>query len=282
MNSKTGTLYVVSTPIGNLGDMTFRAVEVLKQVDLVLAEDTRHASILFNHFDIRSPLWSFHEHNERKQLPEVLNRLEGGHNVALISDAGTPLISDPGYPLVSEARESGLDVVPIPGVSAVIAALSVSGLPTDRFCFEGFIPTKPGPRKEFIEARTENRCTTVFYESSHRILRSLAQICESMGRDRKIVVARELTKKFEQFYVGTAEQVLHRVSTKQENQKGEFVIIVSGLREVKSDDTQARAMLEVLMQEMPLKTASKLVTKLIGGNRNHIYQLGLEMQTGQS
>ena len=281
MNSKTGTLYVVATPIGNLDDMTYRAIETLKRVDLVLAEDTRHASILFRRFDIRAPLMSFHEHNERKQLAKVLGRLMDGQDVALISDAGTPLISDPGYPLVSEARNSGLSVVPIPGASSVIAALSACGLPTDKFCFEGFIPAKSGQRKEFIERCASRECSTVMFESSHRILQSLTQILKSMGPDRQIVVARELTKKFEKFYTGSADQVLKQVTASKEDQKGEFVIVLAGCQ-TQVDDTQAIKFLEVLMEEMPLKSASKLVAKLIGGNRNQIYQLGLKMQSDQS
>ena len=279
MNSKTGTLYVVATPIGNLGDMTFRAVEILRQSDLVLAEDTRHASILFRHFDIRTPMWSFHEHSERKQLSEVLDRLSQGQHIALVSDAGTPLISDPGYPLVSEARNRGLNVVPIPGPSAVIAALSAAGLPTNRFCFEGFIPSKPGPRREFIEACASASCTTVFYESSHRILASLVQICESMGPERRIVIARELTKKYEQFYSGPAHEVLQQVSSGQENQKGEFVIVVSAAGDSISEYGEARRLLKLLMQELPLKTACKIAAKFSGFNRNDLYQLGLEIQS---
>jgi 16S rRNA (cytidine1402-2'-O)-methyltransferase len=279
MNSKTGTLYVVATPIGNLGDMTFRAVETLKQSDLVLAEDTRHASILFKHFDIRTPLRSFHEHNERKRVSKVLERLTQGQQIALISDAGTPLISDPGYPLVREARNNGLEVVPIPGVSAVITALSAAGLPTNRFCFEGFIPSKPGPRRELIEACSVASCTTVFYESSHRILASLTQICESMGREREVVIARELTKKYEHFYSGTAHEVLQKISSGQENQKGEFVIVVSAAEDSKSEDVEARRLLELLMQELPLKKACKITAELSNSNRNDLYQLGLQIQS---
>ena len=282
MNSKTGTLYIVATPIGNLEDITYRAVETLKRVGLVLAEDTRHASILFKRFDIKTPLLPYHEHNERKQLSKVLRRLSDGQEIAMISDAGTPLISDPGYPLVSEARNSGLNVVPIPGPSAVIAALSAGGLPTDRFCFEGFIPVKPGPRREFLARCARCTSTTVMYESCHRIQQSLTQVLDTIGPDRNIVVARELTKKFEEFYSGNAEQVLEQVMAKKENQKGEFVIMISGVRTSDPDDLQARKMLEVLMEEMPLKSAARLVAKLVEGNRNQIYQLGLQMQAEQS
>ena len=282
MNSKTGTLYIVATPIGNLEDITYRAVETLKRVGLVLAEDTRHASILFKRFDIKTPLLPYHEHNERKQLSKVLRRLSDGQEIAMISDAGTPLISDPGYPLVSEARNSGLNVVPIPGPSAVIAALSAGGLPTDRFCFEGFIPAKRGPRREFLARCARCTSTAVMYESCHRIQQSLSQVLDTIGPDRNIVVARELTKKFEEFYSGNAEQVLEQVMAKKENQKGEFVIMISGVRTSDPDDLQARKMLEVLMEEMPLKSAARLVAKLVEGNRNQIYQLGLQMQAEQS
>jgi len=279
MNSKTGALYIVATPIGNLDDMTFRAVEVLKQADLVLAEDTRHASILFRHFNIRTPLLSCHEHNERKRVPEVMDRLAQGQQISLISDAGTPLISDPGYPLVSEARRKGLRVVPIPGGSAIIAALSASGLPTDRFNFGGFIPNKPGPRREYLDMFADTPWTSVFYESSHRILQTMEQVCASMGHNRQVAVARELTKKFEQFYVGEAQQVMNQISAGPDNQKGEFVIIVAGATEVVADDSEVRRLLELLIEELPLKTACKIAAKWSGLNRNQLYQLGLEIQS---
>jgi 16S rRNA (cytidine1402-2'-O)-methyltransferase len=279
MNSKTGALYIVATPIGNLDDMTFRAVEVLKQADLVLAEDTRHASILFRHFNIRTPLLSCHEHNERKRAPEVMDRLVQGQQISLISDAGTPLISDPGYPLVREARRKGLRVVPIPGASAIIAALSASGLPTDRFYFGGFIPAKPGPRREYVELLVDTPWTSVFYESSHRILQTMEQICASLGHKRQIAVARELTKKYEQFYIGEAQHVLNQISAGPDNQKGEFVIIVGGAADVVADDSGAKRLLELLIEELPLKTACKIVAKWSGLNRNQLYQLGLEIQS---
>ncbi len=280
MNSKTGALYIVATPIGNLDDMTFRAVEVLKQADLVLAEDTRHASILFRHFHIRTPLLSCHEHNERKRVPEVMDRLAQGQQISLISDAGTPLISDPGYPLVREARRKGMRVVPIPGASAIIAGLSASGLPTDRFNFGGFIPNKPGPRREYLDMFADSPWTSVFYESSHRILQTMEQICVSMGHDRQVAVARELTKKYEQFYVSEAQQVLNQISAGPDNQKGEFVIIVAGATEVEADDSEVKRLLELLIEELPLKTACKIAAKWSGLNRNQLYQLGLEIQSG--
>jgi 16S rRNA (cytidine1402-2'-O)-methyltransferase len=278
MNSKTGVLYVVATPIGNLGDMTARAVEILSSVDLILAEDTRHASILLRHFDIQSPVWSCHEHNERKQLPAVLERLEKGHSIGLISDAGTPLISDPGYVIVREARRRGFMVSPVPGASALIAALSVSGLPTDRFSFEGFVPTKAGPRDRFLERVAASAGTVVLYESSHRILSTMEAILKVMGPDREVVVARELTKKFEQFFSGTAADVLVAMTQADHGGRGEFVVVIAGAPEAEVDSEQAKKLMSLLLEELPLKSASRVAARWFGLNRNELYQIGLELQ----
>jgi 16S rRNA (cytidine1402-2'-O)-methyltransferase len=280
MNSKTGTLYIVATPIGNLGDMTSRGIEVLTNADLVIAEDTRHAGILLNHFAIRVTTWSCHEHNERKQLPAIMARLQQGQAVALVSDAGTPLISDPGYSVVNEARSRGINVVPVPGCCALITALCASGLPTDRFCFEGFIPHKPGPRATFLaKLGTETR-TIILYESCHRIVDSLQAICSEMGHNRKIVIARELTKKFEQYYSGSAGDICQQIMQSENNRKGEFVIMINGAEEPGADQGEAIRVLELLMAELPLKSASRIAAKWLGQNRNDLYQLGLELKAG--
>jgi len=278
MNSKTGVLYVVATPIGNLGDMTARAVEILRGVDLILVEDTRHAGILLRHFDIQSPLWSCHEHNERKQLPAVMQRLEDGQSIALISDAGTPLISDPGYVIVREARSRGFEVSPVPGASALIAALSVSGLPTDRFSFEGFVPAKAGPRERFIEQIGADSGTTVVYESSHRILQTIESIEKVLGPDREIVVARELTKKFEQFYSGTAALVLQSIKDAEYGERGEFVVMIAGASAAHADQQQVTKLMKLLLAELPLKSACRIAANWFGLNRNDLYQMGLELQ----
>ncbi len=282
MNSKTGTLYIVATPIGNLGDMTSRAIEILSNVDLVIAEDTRHAGILLNHFAIRVTTWSCHEHNEKKQLPAIMARMDQGQSIALISDAGTPLINDPGYSVVNEALSRGINVVPVPGCCALITALCASGLPTDRFCFEGFIPNKPGPKKNFLAALGTEPRTIVLYESCHRIVESLEAICNEMGHSRKIVVARELTKKFEQFYRGGAREVCEQIMQSENNRKGEFVIVINGAGEPAVDEDEAVRMLELLMSELPLKSASRIAAKWLGQNRNDLYQLGLDIRARQN
>ena len=278
MNSKTGTLYIVATPIGNLGDMTERGIRVLQQADLVLAEDTRRASILFSQFDIHTPIWSCHEHNERKQLPAIFERLSQGQSVALISDAGTPLISDPGFVLVREAAEKNIEIVPIPGASALIAALSASGLPTDRFVFEGFMPSKSAARATFLAARNAETATMVFYESSHRIVESLSAVVSEMGASRRVVVAREITKKFESFYRGEAAEVATQIAAADDHQKGEFVVMVAGAPERSIEEAEALKLLALLSEELPLKKASKIAAKWFGVKPNALYQLTVDQQ----
>ncbi len=220
----SGKLFVVGTPIGNLEDITFRAVRVLKEVDLIACEDTRRARILLQHYSIDTPTISYNEHNERKRIPELLQKLKSGVDVALLSDAGMPTISDPGYRLVHAAREEGIEVVSVPGPSAVTAALSVSGLPTDRFVFEGFLPRKKGKReKKLAEIRDETR-TVVIFESVHRIQRTLEEMLSVLGPERKIAVCRELTKVFEEVIYGSIAEVIEKFEVK----KGEFVIVIGG------------------------------------------------------
>lgn len=276
MNSKAGILYIVATPIGNLGDMTPRAVAVLAQADLVLAEDTRRASLLFNRFAIDTPVRSCHEHNERKQLAAILERLQQGQSIALMSDAGTPLISDPGYVIVHAARKADIAVTPIPGACALIAALCASGLPTDRFCFEGFLPAKAAARVAFLKARSQQTQTLIFYESSHRIAASLDAISAVMGNHRAVVVARELTKKFECFYQGEAKNIANQIANGADDQKGEFVIMVAGAPPQPIDNAEAARLLGLLTPELPLKTASKIAAKWLGVNRNALYRLGVD------
>ncbi len=278
MNSKTGTLFIVATPIGNLGDISSRGIEILTRADLIIAEDTRHAGVLLNHFSINTPTWAYHDHNERKQLPAIITRLQQGQDVALISDAGTPLISDPGYVIVNQARTLGIDVTPIPGPCALITALSAAGLPTDKFCFEGFIPQKPAARLGFLKGLAGETRTMVCYESCHRIIDSLGAIVQVFGSQRKIVVARELTKKFEQFYSGSAGQVLDQIGQNDNHRKGEFVLIIDGAGEPDFDQEKARQLLKLLLEEIPLKSASRIASKWLGGNRNDLYQLGLTMK----
>lgn len=273
MANRKGALYVVATPLGNLADITRRAVETLQQVHCIAAEDTRHSRVLLTHYNIQTPCTAYHEHNEREMLPVLLDRLQRGESIALITDAGTPLISDPGFPLVREARRSGIDVVPIPGPSALIAALSVSGLPTDRFVFEGFLPAKSASRRARLEElRTDTR-TLVFYESSHRIVESLQDMRDIFGAERGVVVARELTKMYESVRADTLEEALQRVSADENQQKGEFVVMVHGAvpAEDGAQHAEAERILRILCAELPPARAAALVAKITGLRKNALY-----------
>lgn len=220
----SGQLYIVSTPIGNLADFTFRAVEVLKAVDLIAAEDTRVSGRLLKHYEISTPMLPYHDHNKEQATPGLLRKLENGDDVALISDAGTPLISDPGFYLVRAAVKQGVDVVPIPGASAMLAGLVAAGLPSDRFTFEGFLPRKKGRQTRF-KLLAEDPRTIILYESPHRVARTLRDIGEYMG-DRQVVIAREITKKFEEFLRGSVSEIREQLDTR--SIKGEVVIMIGG------------------------------------------------------
>jgi 16S rRNA (cytidine1402-2'-O)-methyltransferase len=273
-----GTLYVVATPIGNLADMSQRAVDVLRRVDRIAAEDTRRTGRLLQHYAIRTPMFSLHEHNERELAAQLVEQIERGGTLALVSDAGTPLISDPGYNLVRLARDTGLDIVPVPGPSALIAALSVSGLPTDRFVFEGFLPSRQMARKARLETlRSESR-TLVFYEASHRVLDCLKDMLVTFGVERRAVLARELTKQFETVLAGGLQDLLRRVSDDPNQQKGEFVILIEGEQagEAHAVDAEAERVLNVLLEELPIKTAAKLAARITGVNKRALYDRGLK------
>ncbi|OGC90963.1 MAG: 16S rRNA (cytidine(1402)-2'-O)-methyltransferase [candidate division Zixibacteria bacterium RBG_16_53_22] len=224
--SPGGTLYVVSTPIGNLGDMTHRAIETLRKVDLVASEDTRLTGGLLAHFGIDVAQTSYHDHNERQKAPILIKTLLGGKSVALVSDAGTPLISDPGYRLINEAWEAGINIVPIPGASSILTALVAAGFPTDRFCFEGYLPNRSGKLRATLEALASERRTMIFFESPHRILKSLPVMLETLG-DRDIFLGRELTKKFEEKIKGKISVILRQIENR--SLKGEIVIVVPGI-----------------------------------------------------
>lgn len=279
MSSKSGTLYIVATPLGNLEDMTARAIRVLSEVDVIAAEDTRHSAGLLRHFGIRTPMLAVHEHNERDVAPRLLARLHEGQDIALICDAGTPLISDPGYPVVAAVRAAGIAVVAVPGANAAIAALSVAGLPTDRFVFEGFPPAKRSARRSrFAEIKDEPR-TLIFYESAHRILESLQDMAEVLGADRRAVLARELTKQFETVRADSLVGLCAWVAGDPHQQKGEFVLLVHGQAHppvtVCVDPEQVLA---VLMEELPLKQAAALAARLTGAKKNELYAAGLRRQ----
>jgi 16S rRNA (cytidine1402-2'-O)-methyltransferase len=279
VSNQTGTLYVISTPIGNLDDLSHRAVQIFKHVKYVAAEDTRHSRKLLNHYRLAARLLAHHKFNENKSDRKLIKFLESGDDIALISDAGTPLISDPGYSLVKKCREKGIRVVPVPGPSALVCALSVSGLPTDRFLFEGFLPEKHTQRvKQLHELRHEKR-TMVFYEAPHRVMALLADVRDVMGDGRKLVIARELTKKFETIREGTAQELLDWMGQERERQKGEFVVLIHGIPEQElPSHYRAEPVLRLLLEELPLKKAAALTARITGESKNAIYQLGLELR----
>ncbi len=280
MTDRAGVLYVVATPIGNLQDISARALKTLGHVALVAAEDTRHSRKLLGHYGIAVPLVALHEHNEREQTRSLLERLAGGEDIALISDAGTPLISDPGFHLVRSARAAGLAVVAVPGPSACIAALSIAGLPTDRFAFEGFLPSKHVARCKRLETLRDEPRTLVFYESSHRIAQCLADMVTVLGGERAAVLVRELTKTFETSRGGTLQELLDWLLGDDNQQRGEFVIMLHGRseRDAEGLDAGQRKVLEVLLEELPLKQATSLAAKITGVARNRLYDYGLELK----
>jgi 16S rRNA (cytidine1402-2'-O)-methyltransferase len=277
---RAGTLFVVATPIGNLEDLSARARSVLGAVDRILAEDTRHSGRLLQHLGISKPMISLHDHNERDRLERVLDLLGQGERLALISDAGTPLISDPGYVLVRELRARGITVVPVPGACALIAALSAAGLPTDRFVFEGFLPPKSGARKRALEQCRQQTATIVFYESPRRIAGCVADMAETFGGTREIVLARELTKTFETFYSGTLEQVAGQLAEDPNAAKGEYVVMVRGAEGngPAGGDINVDALLTALLTELPVKKAARIVADATGLPRNDLYKRALSLK----
>jgi len=280
VSGKAGKLYVVATPIGNLEDISARALRVLAEVDLVLAEDTRHSGVLLRHYGISTRLESLHEHNERSKVPRLLERLRGGASMALISDAGTPLLSDPGYALVSGAHDAGIVPVPVPGPSAVIAALSVSGLPTDRFCFEGFLPARAPARRQRLTALVAVEQTLVFFESSHRVVASLRDMCDLFGAARHACLARELTKRYETVRRASLGELVDWIERDPEQHKGELVILVGGsdAPERASSTEEMRATMALLLEELPPARAARLAARLTGASRNELYRLARDLQ----
>ena len=271
------SLYVVATPIGNLGDITHRAIEVLQSVALIASEDTRHSARLMAHFNIKTPMISVHDHNERQRVNTIIGKLAAGDNIALISDAGTPLISDPGFILVRSVREAGFKVVPIPGCSALITALSAAGMPSNNFVFEGFLPAKRVGRKQQLQAIADDTRTVIFYESTHRILDSLADMQEVLGADRYVVIARELTKTFETIHGAKLSELLEWVKADHNQQKGEFVVLVSGAEPPKDQGISKETLriLDLMIAELPVKQACALTAKITGEKTNALYQEAL-------
>ncbi len=284
MNDRPGILYVVATPIGNLGDLTPRAREILAQVALVAAEDTRRTGQLLKQFGIHTPLISLHEHNEAQRSGRLLERLAAGESIALVSDAGTPLISDPGFAIVSAARTSGIGVISIPGACAAIAALSISGLPTDRFTFEGFLPAKSSARRsQLARLRHESR-TMVFYESPHRLNEVLSDMRDAFGGERRAVICRELTKHFETSYDGTLAELTQRSASDADMARGEIVIVVAGNIDEWTNRTalDSEQILDALLEELTPSQAAKIAAKLTGAKRSEMYERAMAKKKSDS
>lgn len=271
-------LYVVATPIGNLEDMTPRALRVLESVALIAAEDTRHSGRLLSHFNIKTPMIAVHDHNERQQQQKIIEKLQQGNDIALISDAGTPLISDPGFILVREVRAAGFKVTPLPGCCAFVTALSGAGVPSDRFAFEGFPPSKSQQRLNYYTALVAESRALIFYESPHRIIDSLKDIVAAFGPERSVALARELTKTFETFLNGTAAEVLAQVEADPNQRKGEFVLMVEGAPKQDESllDPRSSEVLDILLAELSVKQASALAAKITGVKKKVMYQAALE------
>ncbi|MDD7545918.1 16S rRNA (cytidine(1402)-2'-O)-methyltransferase [Actinobacillus porcinus] len=277
--NQTGILYIVATPIGNLQDISQRALDTFAQVDLIAAEDTRHSGLLLNHYGIKKPFFALHDHNEQQKADLLVEKLQQGTNIALISDAGTPLISDPGFHLVRKCRQAGLKVVPLPGACAAITALCASGIASDRFCFEGFLPAKSKARKDKLQNIAEEDRTLIFYESTHRILDTLKDIETVLGADRYMVLAREITKTWETISGDTVSNLRQWLAEDPNRTKGEMVLIIEGKTKAEDDDSfnpQAIKALTLIANELPLKKAAAIVAELYGYKKNALYQFGLD------
>ena len=275
----TGTLFIVATPIGNLDDITFRAFEVLKNVDFVLAEDTRHSKKLLSHLDISKPIRAFHEHNEREKTKAIISEIYSGKSIALISDAGTPLISDPGYFLVAQAKKEGLKVVPIPGPTALITALSASGLASDSFTFLGFLPSKQTARVKLLIGLVGRTETIIFYESPKRVLATLTDMQTIFGDSREVCLAKELTKAFETIHTGSIPNLIEYLTIDQNHQKGEFVILISATHKIDlaEAEIQLDSLLPILCAEMGTSKAAKIAAKITGIDKNKCYKRAMDL-----
>ncbi|MYB35705.1 MAG: 16S rRNA (cytidine(1402)-2'-O)-methyltransferase [Gammaproteobacteria bacterium] len=274
----SGILYVVATPIGNLSDLSERARMIISEADLVLCEDTRQTIRLLKAYGITAKTRSFHEHNENRLLRWVLQQLSDGQNIVLVSDAGTPLISDPGFPLVREARNQGFRVSPVPGPNAAIAALSVSGIPCHRFCFEGFLPSQAKRRQKALHTLRNESRTLVFHESSHRIEECLKDMADVLGSDRPVMVGREITKIHETFFLGDLGEALHFTCSDENQRKGEFVLVVGGNPDVDLEWQRACELLDRLRPSLPSSEASRIVSETFSVNRKRLYRRMIERE----
>ena len=271
-----GSLYIVATPIGNLGDITQRAIDILKKVDLIAAEDSRRSRVLLDYFAISNNVVSYHEHNEEKQTSQLIEFLKNGKSIALISDAGTPLVSDPGYRLVSSAHDEGITVIPIPGSSAVVTGLSVSGLSCNKFIFEGYLPTRTISRKKYLKSLVSESRTLIFYEAPHRILESIEDMLTVFGSSRLVSITRELTKKHEQISRGTLSSIKLKIETGEIKNKGEFVILVDGNSENHIADSEILRINRILAEKVSSKDAIKMTAKITKKKKNDVYKLVMQ------
>ncbi len=279
INSKQGLLYVVATPIGNLQDISFRAIDILAEVDKIAVEDTRHSKKLLHHFNINTKCISLHEHNERQISFDLIEELKNGSSIALISDAGTPLMSDPGYFFVKTARSEGIEVRAIPGSCALIAALSVAGLATDRFCFEGFLPAKSSARKRRLQDLLTEVRTLIFYESPHRIMSMLEDFKAVFGSNRNIVLAKELTKLHETVKSGNVIALLEWLEADPGHHKGEMVVLIEGAEpKPLTGNDESERLLEILLKELPLKQSVKLAAQYLDATKNELYSIALTLK----
>jgi len=273
------TLYIVATPIGNLGDISQRAIDILTQVDVIACEDTRHTGKLLSAFSIKNKTMSLHDHNERQRQDQVASMLQEGKTIALVSDAGTPLISDPGFHLVRHCRSLGLQVSPIPGACAAISALSVAGLPTDRFTFEGFLPSKSGARQATLTALADESRTMVFYDAPRRAIDTVQDIVATLGGERYIVIARELTKTFETIHSDTAVNLLAWLEQDANQLKGEMVLIIEGYKATENEiSAEVINTLKLLLAEMKPKKACAIAAEIYGVKKNALYEVALGLK----
>ncbi len=272
-----GTLFVVATPIGNMDDISARAVSVLQSVDLIAAEDTRHSGRLMSHFQITTPLVAYHDHGSEAQGERIFAALDAGQDVALISDAGTPLVSDPGYRLVRSAREKAYKVTPLPGACAMITALCAAGLPSDRFCFEGFLPAKQSQRRKALELLASETRTLIFYEAPHRIIATVEDLIDVFGAEREATLARELTKTYETLLNGNLSELLIKIKGDVNQQKGEMVLVVRGFdgAEQSAQEQEEERVLKLLLVDLPVKQAAGLAAKICDAQRNALYKKAL-------
>ena len=275
---QNGTLYIVATPIGNLSDITAHAIDCLKSVAIIACEDTRTSGKLLNHFNIPTKTWAYHDHNAEVQTPKLIEVLQSGQNIALISDAGTPLISDPGFRLVRACHQAGIKVSPVVGASAAIAALSVAGLPSDKFYFYGFLPAKTAGRQSELTKIKDLTATLIFYEAPHRIVECIDDMITVLGDNRQVTFCREITKTFETIYPSTLGELKQFVASDANQQKGEMVLVVAGANDSVNDDGKHDALLKRLLQDLSVKKAAQLASDITGAKKNALYERALMLK----